>query len=131
MKAKELYDLATNLLGVRSIDDGDHPDCADYLNRAPDLIGVLTAETLYLDRWLKKDSEVRAVYIESLEDELTQDERLCYGVLPYGLAALLIADEDTAIYKLMREHYLLAIRRLEETVTGRAHPIEDCYRYHG
>lgn len=131
MKGKVIYDMAANLLGVKTVDGGDHADCTDYLSRAPDLINILIAETMYLDRRLKGDSEAEAVYISGLESEIAQDERLCYGVMPYGLAALLIAEEDGELYKIMREQYLLAVRRLEEAVVGKRHPIEDRYTYHG
>lgn len=125
--AKELYDIALNLLGFKNDDGSDNRDCDDLATRSVSLINVLIAETLWLDRKLKKSPNEGAVYITAEDEALFCHSLLCTGVLPYGLAALLVAGEDEDLYKMMYERYLTALKDLEGGTVGTRHEIDDCY----
>lgn len=131
MTGKELYDLALQLLGFKNADGSENPDCMDLSSRAVSLTNILLAETLWLDRILKKDGEAVAEYLRTDRDEIACHSLLANGVLPYGLAALLVAEEDDRTYKIMYERYLLGIKELKEAAVGARHEIDDCYKYHG
>ncbi len=131
MTGEELYDLALQLLGYKNADGTDNADCDDLKNRAVGLINILLAENLTLDRMLRQDSTVMPTYIDSLEDKLHCHGRLIRAVLSYGLAALLVGEEDGAVYGIMRDKYLSGAKKVEEEAVGVRHGITDCYAYNG
>lgn len=131
MTGKELYDRALNLLSYKNADGTDNGDCTDMLSRAPDLINVLLAETFTLRQRLTTGNAISLEYLNSLEDTVPCEEPILGGVLPYGLAALLIAEEDKGLYKEMYDRYLINTNELKEKAVGVRHDIDDCYAYYG
>lgn len=131
MTGKALYDSALALLACKNADGTDNPDCLDFSTRSVGLINILLAETLWLDRSLKKEATVEPGYITDLENDLLCHTLLATAALPYGLAALLVADEDEGLYNLMYTRFLKATHDLKETVSGTRHETDDCYSYRG
>lgn len=131
MTGKEIYDLAAELLACKNADGSDNADCNDYVSRAPGLINILLAETLWLDRLLRQDKSVMPVYIRSVDDAVRCNGVLARSVLPYGLAALLAMEEDVQMYDRLHSRYREEISRIKEEVAGVRHDIGDCYGYNG
>ena len=131
MTGKEIYDLALNLLGCKNADGTDNPDCQDFCSRSPSLINILLAENQKLDRSLRGDNTAKILPIASLEDNVRCHELIAYGLLPFGLASLLIADEDADVARNLYDRYLINLKNIKESVTAVAHKISDCYRYYG
>lgn len=129
MTGKELYELALELLACKNADGTHNEDCKDYMSRSVGLINILLAENIWLDRILRRDKSVLPVYINSLDDALRCNSSMARAVLPYGLAALLVADEDSNAYKLMTDRYLQSIKIMKEEAVGTRHDIADCYGY--
>lgn len=131
MTGKNIYDYAAQLLACKNPNGSDNADCADYVSRAPSLISILLAENLGIDRILRADCDIRTKPISSLADEVDCHELLALSVLPFGLAALLVADEDSTLSKSLYEQYLRAIKTAKEAASSIRHEIEDCYKYNG
>lgn len=131
MTALEIYDMAANLLACKNNDGSDNPDCEDYIARAPSLINILLAENIKLERLLSGDKKARPTPIAFMEDEVKCHELLAYDVLPYGLASLLVIDEDPELSNVLYERYLMNIKTLKETPSAVLHGIEDRYKYYG
>ena len=131
MTGKDIYDLAINIIGFKNSDGTDNADCADFIPRAPAIINTLLAETQKLDRMLRSDNSVRMIPISALGDTVRCHELIAYGLLPFGLASLLIADEDAELSRSLYDRYLVNLTRIKESVTAITHQISDCYSYHG
>lgn len=131
MTGKDVYDLAAELLACKNVNGSDNPDCEDYLNRSVGLLNILLAETLWLDRLLRKDKNALPVYINRIDDTVHCNGRLARGVLPYGLAALLALEEDAELYDRLYSRYLAEANKIKEEVVGTCHSIHDCYRFNG
>ncbi len=131
MTGKDIYDIALHLIGLKTAEGNDHPDCTDLLNRSPALINVLMAENRKIDRSLRGDKEARSMPISTLDDTLHCHELVAYGLLPFGLASLLVADEDAELSRSLYERYLLNLKNIKESVTSVVHKISDCYAYYG
>ncbi len=131
MTGRNIYDLAVQLLACKNSNGNDNPDCADYMSRSPSLLNILLAETLQTDRLLRRDRGAHSVPISSLDDKVACHELLAYGVLSYGLASLLVADEDPDLSRSLYARYLAGIENVRSTVSAVTHRIEDRYKYHG
>lgn len=131
MTGKNIYDYAAQLLACKNANGSDNADCADYVSRAPALISILLAENLSVNRLLRADSGLRAMPISSLAEEVDCHELLAVAVIPFGLAALLVADEDSTLSQSLYQRYLLNIKAVKETASSIRHEIEDCYKYNG
>ncbi len=131
MTGKDIYDIAINIIGYKNSNGSDNADCADFVNRSPAIINTLLAETQRLDRSLRSDGGSRMVPILALSDTVRCHELIAYGLLPFGLASLLIADEDYELSRSLYDRYLINLKSIKESVTAITHQISDCYSYHG
>lgn len=131
MTGQTVYELALQLLACKNTDGSDSADCNDYASRAPALISILLAENLKTDRLLRNDYRVRTAPLEELGDKIACHELIAYGVLPFGLASLLVADEDPDLSHTLYERYLINIKNIKESVAAITRKIDDCYRYRG
>lgn len=131
MTGQSVYNLAVQLLACKNTDGSDSADCNDYISRAPALISILLAENLKIDRLLRNDYSVRPMPLEDLNDKINCHELVAYGILPFGLASLLVADEDPELSHSLYERYLINIKSIKESVAAITRRIDDCYRYRG
>lgn len=131
MTGKDIYDLALHLIGCKNADGTDNEDCADYKSRSAALINILLAENQKLDRSLRNDKSARIIPLLSLENNVRCHELIAYGLLPFGLASLLVAEENAELSASLYERYLLNLKSVKESVTAVVHQISDCYRYYG
>lgn len=131
MTGRDIYDLAADLLACKNADGSDSPDCTDYVSRAPALLSILLAENIHVDRLLRDNREARPLPVSSLDDELECHDILGRCVLPYGLASLLVADEDPELSQQLYRRYLMSIETVKGTAVAVFKQIGDCYAYHG
>ncbi len=131
MTAKGVYDMAVQLLGFKNINGTDSDDCTDLLNRSPELLNIIIHENLNVDRILCDMPDKKAVVISTLQEDIDSHDALLYTVFPYGLAAMLIGQDDTALYGELYKRYTDARQRITEEHPSMRHGIEDCYSYNG
>ena len=62
-----------------------------------------------------------------MEDELPLDDGVCRTVLPYGLAAHLLLEENPASASFFQQRYEQLRRRAAASIPDVFQPITDCY----
>jgi hypothetical protein len=68
----------------------------DYLARTPGILTILQTEcTIYLKQAGAKVDTLDA--IKNMTQDVELDDDICMGVLPYGLAARLLGQEDASL----------------------------------
>ena len=109
--AQDVFDTAMSLMDELSHAEGltIHADTRDYLRRTPAILTVLCGELYrFSDSFERGEPGVRPVYqgpVEYMEQELTLDDFLTRTVLPYGLAAHLLAEEAPAFASFFLQRY--------------------------
>ena len=130
MKAKEIFEQAMDLCALRgSNGDGDPylPSDVDDLGvRAVGILNVLMGELHPLEERLTgKERPYARIY--GLEETVDLCEGICRCVLPYRLAALLVAEEDRELYRLLLSHGEQAVQELMTHGASRRHSIVEVY----
>ena len=122
-KAREVFDAALHLMNETEAD-------ATYETRAVQVLNTLIAECATASAVWNWADVGQVKVLRSLDEEIEAlDDRLCYGVLPYGLAGILYLDEDPARanswWGIYQER--LALCKRERPQQWKA--IEDVYSY--
>ena len=86
MTAQEVYVLAMKLMGEDSEDGTDEGYTTEYQQKAWGVLSILQTELL--------PPSVDVIPVTGPETELQVPKRIATMVLPYGLAAQLLMDED-------------------------------------
>lgn len=99
----------------------DTSDTREYKNKTLPILNVLRGEFVPLN----PDNVVMPSPILSFDDEIDLDDYDCQTVLPYGLAAHLLLDENTATANFFQQRYD-ELKRRSKRVSG-SEDIEDVY----
>ena len=129
-----IFELAITLMGEMS-DTGetDWADTVEYKNRALNILNTLRNEVYqYSDTYndfKKQYPGKRPVcpLMESLEDEIGIDDVLAQTVLPYGLAAQLLADENPNVAGFLQQRYEELLRKLGMNIPAQWESIPNAY----
>ena len=132
--AQKIFDLAMNLMDELSHDQGltVHADTRDYLRRTPAILTTLCGEIYkFSDTWEASDVNVRPVFreVECMEDEIGLDDFLTRTVLPYGLAAHLLAEESPALASFFLQRYQGLLLNYGGAIPGESEAIQNLYRF--
>jgi len=108
--AQHVFDLAMSLMDELSISEGltVHADTRDFRRRTPAILTVLTSELYkYSDTYDGTDPGVRPVLpvVEDMSQKIELDAFLARTVLPYGLAAHLLAEESPSFAAFFMQRY--------------------------
>lgn len=126
MTGQALYELSMDILALR-FPDGDIPvSCEDMTGRALGLINLLIAENAFLDARLKK-TDPAVSPITALTDEIEQSTEIVSRAMPYGLAALLILNENATVASLLHGLYTAALNEISHTYGAGIAPIREVY----
>ena len=89
----------------------------------------LTASAPYSDNYEEDEEGKRPVcpVIKDMEDEIALDDVICQTVLPYGLAAQLLLDENPASASFYQQRYEELLKEVGKSRYGRSMAIEDIY----
>ena len=94
MTCQEIYDITMALMD-EMLDNGsvDYNSTKDYTARTPGILTILQTQVVmfFKSRGIDIDTLDR---LESMEDTVDLEDDVCMGVLPYGLAARLLGQED-------------------------------------
>jgi hypothetical protein len=115
----------------------------DYALRTPGIVTALYPECFRRDTKYRESMEAAtgayphrqrpgALVFHALEDEVPLDDELCLSVMPYGLAAALLADENPPLAQFFQQRYeelLQAAETIRPLVRQPSdwEPIEDVY----
>jgi len=131
---QKVFDLAMNLMDELSHDHGltVHADTRDYVRRTPAILTTLCGEIYkFSDTWRAGDPNVRPVFpdVENMDSEIALDDYLARTVLPYGLAAHLLAEESPALAAFFLQRYQGLIIAYGGAVPGESEEIKNLYRF--
>lgn len=64
-----------------------------------------------------------------MEDEINLDERICTGILPYGLAGLLLTEENPSLANFFWQTFLEQLEEAKRGVPAGIDSVEDVYGF--
>ena len=128
----DVFFLTMSLIDELS-DRTGQPDLAetrDYRQRTPGIVTLLIGELhQYSDTYAASVPGKRPVCppVSGFEDEVCLDDFLCRSVLPYGLAARLLIDENPATAAFYEREYTEMLVKYGLRIPSRIEPIRDIY----
>ena len=108
----------------------DSAETRDYRQRTPGIVNMLIGELYhYSDTREIKAPGKRPICppVTSFEDELGLDDFLCRSVLPYGLAARLLLDENPPTAAFYEREYTEMLLKYGYRVPAQFEPIQNIY----
>lgn len=131
MTGREIYLRALSLLHEQDTDGASY-DTASFEASAPECINLLSVLLNELDLHIKgkqtPQNELFPNRIRSLDDEVPLHPVILSGVMPLGLAFLLVSEEDAAraslFFNLFQKEKDALTHRFKQ---GRRHPITCIY----
>lgn len=132
--AQEVFDIAIRLMDAQNESTGstDTADTKEYRLRAPSLLNsILDRAYPASDTYPGTADGKRPVCRKAagLEDVIELDGRICTGVLPYGLAGLLLTEENPSLANFFWQTFLEQLEAARQGLSGGAAGIEDCYGF--
>lgn len=126
LTGNDIFNTAMDLCALRSKTGSVPANCGDLVQRAPALLNLLLAENAYLDALIKKQP-ISISTVTKLDDALTVSPIICASVLPYGLACLLIDNEDAASAAFFRNKYETERAKVHSQIKATLHSISEVY----
>ena len=124
-KAMHLMDEVSESTGL-----ADTADTRGYKNRTLAILNVLRLECFpYSDTCQAAERGRRPVCpeIPDFETPIALDDGLCQGVLPYGLAAHLLLDENPALASYFQQRYEELLTAAKRGVPAQSEDIASLY----
>lgn len=121
MTCHEIYDITMTLMDemidnttLTQEPNTDYPSTRDYQARTPGILTILQTEVVMFlkQRGVDIDSLER---LKTMEDNVELDDDICMGVLPYGLAARLLGQEDQVLSAKYENEYKSRLTEAAET----------------
>lgn len=115
---------------IEQVPNPDYPSTKDYQARTPGILTILQTEVVMFlkTRGIDIDPLPR---LETIEDNVDLEDNICMGVLPYGLAARLLGQEDTAMSSYFSQLYYSglgsAAESSEDKIKGKQVPGNNIY----
>ena len=129
--AQWVFDAAMNIIDeLNDAGEADHGDTKEYKNRALFIINVLRGELYpYSDTYRNTNNRTRPIVsvVENFEDTIDLDDYICQTVMPYGLAAHLIMDENPTVASFCQQRYEELLRMLQKGFAQVSQDIVDVY----
>lgn len=106
MKVQEIYDITMALMDEMKNDGTvDTDSTKDYTARTPGILTILQTEVVI--ELKKKGVDIDTLdRLTRMSDECDLEDDICMGVLPYGLAARLLGQEDTSLSNYFSSLYM-------------------------
>lgn len=128
--AQKIFDLTIALMD--SLDSNGKTDGADnreYKNRAMPIMNILAHELYPYSDTYELDDEGRPTPAEIREwnRPVDLDDKICVGVMPYGLAATLLLQEDPATASFCQQRYEELKAKLQEGMPSMSVDVTDLY----
>lgn len=135
---QEIFDKAIHLIDAQDESTGstNTADTQEYAVRCCALLSTLLNEVYpYSDTYQPRADGKRPVHVavERMTDAVDMDDLICLSVLPAGLAALFVFDEDTAKYNAFWGDYMTRLSQARNTLpaSGGFEDIENPYAFGG
>ena len=126
MPCKEIYDITMALMD-EMIDNStvdqdpnvDYPSTKDYQARTPGILTILQTQVtnFFKSKGMEVDTLDRLI---NMADNVDLSDDICMGVLPNGLAARLLGQEDTQMSSYFSQLYMNALGDAAEASDDKA-----------
>lgn len=131
--AQYVFDIAMGLIDeVSESGQTVNADTTEYLNRTLLILNALRGECYpYSDTYGEAEEGRRPVcpIIDSMDSDIALDDVICQSVLPYGLAAQLLLDENPSAAGFYQQRYEELLRDVGRQRRGASEAIEDVYGF--
>lgn len=130
-QVQRVYDLAIRLMDAQDPLNGrtDMAENREYQLRTPDLLNSVLHRARDAS-WEPLDPQRRRLpcpQVADMESEIPLDERVCLGVLPYALAALLLSEEDPGRANFFWQSFEELLRQAQRQLPAPIEAVEDLY----
>lgn len=106
--AQEIFEAAIAIMDEQNASgQADHSDTTEYKNRTLPILNILRGELYPYSDSYALDGNGRPISAQILDFETTieLDDYICQSVMPYGLAATLLMNEDPAVANYCQQRY--------------------------
>ena len=129
---QSVFDIAIHLMDAQNESTGstNTADTKEYAFRTPSLLNsVLDRVYRASDTWFVAEAGKRPICpkVAKMEDELFLDEAICTAVLPYGLAGLLLTEENPTQANFFWQTFLEMLEDLRRSLPAEFEDIENPY----
>lgn len=128
---QRVFDQAIRLMDAQDQLSGqtDIAENREYRLRTPDLLNSILhrARDASLEPTDPLGHRLPCSRVSTMEDEIPLDERVTSGVLPYGLAALLLSEEDPARANFFWQSFLQLLLEAQRAIPAPIEAVEDMY----
>lgn len=130
--AQKVFDIAMSLMDEVNENSGatDTVDTKEYKQRTLLILNALRGELFpYSDTYRTAENGKRPICppIMSFADVIMLDDFLCQSIMPYGLAAQLLLNEDAASASFHQQRYEELLLRYGRGVPQESEAITDVY----
>lgn len=130
--AQWVFEKAMNLMDEVNESTGaaDTADTKEYKNRTLPILNILRVECFFAsDTYSVTKPGKRPVCreITDFESPIGLDDGICQGVLPYGLAAHLLLDENPDVAAYFNQRYQELLLQMKTSLPSEAQDIQDLY----
>lgn len=131
---QQVFDIAIHLMDAQNESTGstETADTKEYRLRTPSLLNsVLDRAYPASDNWPEAVKRKRPICqkVAAMEDEIDLDERICTGILPYGLAGLLLTEENPSLANFFWQTFLEQLEEAKRGVPAGIDSVEDVYGF--
>lgn len=132
MTVQEVFDIAIRLMDSQNESTGstNTTDTREYALRTPSLINSLLDQVYPAsDTYTAASNGTRSTLfsVSELTDYLDLDDYVCRNVLPFGLAALLLTEENPTLANFFWQTYLENLRQAKNSMPSAIEEVEDVY----
>lgn len=107
--ALDIFKLAMSLMDeLNDAGEAENDDTIEYKNRTLGILNVLRGELYpYSDTYAVEEAHIRPIVglIPDFETAIDLDDYICQSVMPYGLAAHLLLDENPSAAGFFQQRY--------------------------
>ena len=130
--AQQVFDMAMNLMDEINESTGatDTADTREYKNRTISILNILRMECFPAsDTYLVTQPGKRPVCpeIPDFQTPIGLDDGICQGVLPYGLAAHLLLDENPDVASYFSQRYAELLEQYRNRLPAESEDITPLY----
>lgn len=126
-----VFEKAMYLMDEQNESNGatDTADTAEYKFRSLPILNVLRHEVYPCSEYFQADGVTRPFCpeIASLDSVIQMEDPLVQGVMPYGLAARLLADENPTLANYFQQNYEVMLQTMRSRLPAVSAPIENLY----
>ena len=125
-----VFDIAMGMMDEVQNGQTDTADTKEYKDRTLLILNALAGELYpYSDTFSSEDAEGRPIvaYIRDFTRPIDLDDYICRSVMPYGLAAHLLLDENPTSASFFQQRYEELLRTLRRGIPVVSEDIVDIY----